>query len=87
MSNYYERLENMSHSDLIAECKRLDHMAYRDGEAYDQLMYDNHFLVKQSHDAYVLLRDVWLYAQQHPEFFTHDLFSKLEKQFNSKEPF
>jgi hypothetical protein len=87
MKSYYERLEEMSHSDLVEECRRLDHRTYCDGEAYDQLMYDYHFVVKQSHESYALLRDIFVYADKHPEMFTHDLYSRLNKYFSNAEPF
>ena len=87
MKTYYEKLEEMSHSDLVAECRRLDHKNYCDEQAYDQLMYDYKFVINNAHQAYTILRDIFVYAESHPEFFTHDLYSRLEKYFSNTEPF
>lgn len=84
---YYERLEQMSNSELVMECRKLDHELYAGDRAYEQLHDDYMFVMRTSREGLDLLHQVWLYAEQYPEHFTHDLYSKLSNRFNSKEPF
>lgn len=84
---YYERLEQMSNSELVMECRKLDHELEFSERAYQQL-HDEYVLVGENYrEGYRLLCLIWTYAEQHPEHFTHDLYAKLSNHFNATEPF